>query len=78
VAYPQGIEPEPAEVPGRKLSGFNGDPDPDIFARFTRWLGSAPFTVHVARTFPLSGAADAHRALEEHYLGKLALTVSPD
>ena len=29
--------------------------------------------VHVARTFPLDQAAGAHRALAEHYLGKLAL-----
>jgi NADPH:quinone reductase len=29
--------------------------------------------VHIARTFPLARAADAHRALDTHYLGKLAL-----
>lgn len=29
----------------------------------------------VARTFPLERLADAHRALDEHYLGKLALRV---
>ena len=28
---------------------------------------------HVARAFPLNQAADAQRALDEHYLGKLAL-----
>lgn len=32
--------------------------------------------VHVARTFPLDQAADAYIALEDHYLGKLALRVS--
>jgi NADPH:quinone reductase len=32
--------------------------------------------VHVARTFALDQAADAHRALGEHYVGKLALRVT--
>ena len=34
-----------------------------------------PFDVHVARAFPLEQVADAHRALGEHYLGKLVLRV---
>jgi NADPH:quinone reductase-like Zn-dependent oxidoreductase len=34
---------------------------------------TGPFEVHVAKSFPLAQAADAQRALEEHYLGKLAL-----
>jgi NADPH:quinone reductase len=75
VAYPNGIEDEPGEVPGLKVSGFDADPDAELFGRFTRWISSAPFTVHVARSFPLSRAADAHRALDEHYLGKLVLQV---
>jgi hypothetical protein len=29
--------------------------------------------VHLAKTFPLERAADAQRALDEHFLGKLAL-----
>ncbi|MGH8718485.1 MAG: zinc-binding dehydrogenase [Burkholderiales bacterium] len=39
-------------------------------------IASGPFKVHVARTFPLEQAAEAHRALDEHYLGKLALRPS--
>jgi NADPH:quinone reductase-like Zn-dependent oxidoreductase len=39
-------------------------------------IESGPFEVHVARTFPLEKAADAHRALETHHLGKLALRPS--
>ena len=35
--------------------------------------GHAPFAVHVARSFPLDHAAEAQKALDEHYLGKLAL-----
>jgi NADPH:quinone reductase-like Zn-dependent oxidoreductase len=39
-------------------------------------IASGPFDVHVARTFSLDQAAEAHRALSEHYLGKLALRLA--
>jgi len=38
-----------------------------------RLIESGPFDVHIARMFPLEQAAEAHRALDSHYLGKLAL-----
>jgi NADPH:quinone reductase len=76
VAYPRGVEPEPRPPSGVKATRFDGEPDPDIVARLARLTSSAPITVHVARTFPLARAADAHRALEEHYLGKLVLQVT--
>jgi NADPH:quinone reductase-like Zn-dependent oxidoreductase len=41
--------------------------------KLNQLIDAGPFEVHVARTFPLSKAADAQRALNEHYLGKLAL-----
>ena len=41
--------------------------------KLNRLIESGPFEVHVARTFPLDKAADAHRELDKHYLGKLAL-----
>lgn len=75
VAYPNGIDPVPAAPDGARMDAYNGDPDPDILARLHAMLTDGPFVVHVARTFPITAAADAHRALDEHYLGKLALTV---
>jgi NADPH:quinone reductase len=75
VAYPSGIEPEPASFAGLEVKRYDGDPDPEIVARFARLASSGPFDVHVARTFPLDRAAEAHRALEEHHLGKLVLQV---
>jgi len=36
---------------------------------------SAPLAVHVARTFPLEMAAEAHLVLDHHYPGKLALRI---
>jgi NADPH:quinone reductase len=72
-AYPNGVQPEPRAPDGVRLDAYNGDPDRDIIDRLNRLVERGPFDVHVARTFPLEQAADAHRALGEHYLGKLAL-----
>jgi NADPH2:quinone reductase len=75
-AYPNGVEPEPTAPEGIPVHAFNGEPDRDVIDRLNRLIEQGPFEVHVARTFPLAQAADAHRALDEHYLGKLALRVS--
>jgi NADPH:quinone reductase-like Zn-dependent oxidoreductase len=74
-AYPNGVQPEPQARPGILLNDYNGDPDPEIIKRLNALIDAGPFTAHIARTFPLSQAADAHHALIEHYLGKLALRV---
>jgi hypothetical protein len=49
--------------------------DPELFTRLHRLVGNAPFTVHVAKVFPLKQVADAQRMLDTHYLGELALKV---
>ena len=41
--------------------------------QLNRLIEQGPFEVHVARTFPFHQAAEAHRALDEHFLGKIAL-----
>ena len=56
-----------------KAAAYDGVPDRDAFDRLNRLVDAGPFEVHVARRFPLARAADAHHALETHYLGKLAL-----
>jgi hypothetical protein len=38
-------------------------------------IESGPFGVQIAQTFSLAQVADAHRTLDTHYLGKLALRV---
>ena len=48
-------------------------PDPQAIEKLNRLIESGPFEVHISRTFSLDRAADAHRALETHHLGKLAL-----
>jgi NADPH2:quinone reductase len=73
VAYPNGVEPEPKAPPGAKVAAYDGEPDREIIDKLNGLIEAGPFEVHIARTFPLEQAADAHRALDEHYLGKLAL-----
>lgn len=41
-------------------------------------LRQKPLHVHIAETFPLKDVADAHRLLERHYLGKIALSVASE
>jgi len=73
VAYPNGVEPEPQARSGVVVRGYDGTPDPQAIEKLNRLIEFGPFEVHVARTFSLDEAADAHRALDTHYLGKLVL-----
>jgi NADPH:quinone reductase-like Zn-dependent oxidoreductase len=73
VAYPNGVEPEPKAPSGVKVQSYNMEPTHEQIEKLNRLIESGPFEVHVARTFPLDKAAEAHRELDKHYLGKLAL-----
>jgi NADPH:quinone reductase len=76
VAVPHGVMPVPAIPPGAQLLLFNGDRRAAATTRLNESIDATPFEVHVARTFPLDRAADAHRALAVHYVGKLVLRVA--
>jgi NADPH:quinone reductase len=73
VAYPNGVMPEPKVAPGVRLSSYDVVPDQEAISKLNRLIEAGPFEVHVSRTFPLDQAAEAHRALADHYLGKIAL-----
>ncbi len=75
-AYPNGVGDVPQARDGVKVMSYNGEPDPKTFAKLNELIDDGPFEVHIARTFRLEEAAEAHRALESHYLGKLALVLS--
>jgi NADPH:quinone reductase-like Zn-dependent oxidoreductase len=75
VAYPNGIEPVPKEREHVKITGYNGEPEPNIIKRFSHFVDAGPLVAHVDRIFPLEQTAEAQQALEEHYLGKLALEI---
>ncbi len=76
VAYPNGVEPEPQARSGVTIQSYDGEPDPQAIARLNHLIESGPFEVHIARVFPLDQAAEAHRMLDTHYLGKLILRPS--
>src|SRR4029077_16596743 len=73
VAHPHGVMPEPKVPSGVKIQSYDIEPTPQQIEKLNRLIESGPFEVHVARTFPPDKAADPHRELDKHYLGKLAL-----
>lgn len=75
IAYPNGVEPEPKGSPGIKVIAYDGVPDPDVFERLNNWIAAGPFHVELGRTYQLEDAAQAHRDLTQHHLGKLALRI---
>ncbi|SCG15404.1 NADPH:quinone reductase [Micromonospora echinofusca] len=75
IAWPNGVLPVPMTSPGAPLSHYDGDRSHTATDRLNTIIEASPFEVHVARTFPLERAGDAHRALNDHYVGKLALRV---
>ncbi|MDB5392158.1 MAG: hypothetical protein JWM11_7804 [Planctomycetaceae bacterium] len=76
VAYPNGVQPEPKDRDGIEIENYDGTPHPGMIAKLNELIERGPFEVHIARTFPLDQAAKAHEALNEHYLGKIALRPS--
>ncbi len=75
VACPHGVMPEPNTPLGMRLNLYNGDRSQVGMAKLNRLIESGPFDVHIARSFLLDQAAEAHRALASHFVGKLALRV---
>jgi NADPH:quinone reductase-like Zn-dependent oxidoreductase len=75
-AYPNGVDPAPQAREGVKVTSYNGEPNPSAFAKLNQLIDGGPFEVHIARMFKLEDAPQAQKALNDHYLGKLALTLS--
>jgi NADPH:quinone reductase-like Zn-dependent oxidoreductase len=59
-----------------QLTSYDVAVDSAAIDKLNRLIEAGPFEVHVARAFRLDQAAEAHRALDAHYLGKLALRLS--
>src|ERR1700746_548934 len=75
VAYPNGVMPLPKPRPELRLQSYNVTPDAQLLKKLNQLIESGPFEVNVARLFSLDQAGEAHRALDQHYLGKLALRI---
>lgn len=75
VAYPHGVEPEPRAPKGVKVLAYDGEPSVDAFARLNSLIAAGPFHVELGRVYALDEAAQAHREIGQHHLGKLALRI---
>jgi NADPH:quinone reductase len=75
IAYPHGVMPEPTAPDGVAIEAYDGEGGPAIIERLNTLIDSGAFEVHVGRTFRLEEAARAHKALDEHHLGKIALLI---
>jgi NADPH:quinone reductase-like Zn-dependent oxidoreductase len=76
VAYPNGVMPEPNPPHQMKINNYDGQASRVTLEKLNRLIEAGPFEVHVDRTFPLEQAAEAQKALGQHHLGKIALTIS--
>jgi NADPH:quinone reductase-like Zn-dependent oxidoreductase len=76
IAYPHGVMPEPTARDGVEVKAYDGENTPALINRLNELIEAGPFEVHVDRTFRLEEAAQAHKALTEHHLGKIALRIS--
>lgn len=75
IAYPHGVMPEPTAPDGVALEAYDGENTPELIERLNTLIETGPFEVHVDRVFRLEEAGDAHKALDEHHLGKIALRI---
>lgn len=75
IAYPNGVEPAPRAPQGVTLLAYDGEPSADAFERLNRLIAAGPFHVELGRVYRLEEAAQAHREIERHHLGKLAFHI---
>lgn len=75
IAWPNGVLPVPVTSPGATVSYYDGDRSRTATDRLNAIINASSFEVHIAQTFPWERVADAHRALNDHYVGKLALKI---
>jgi len=75
VAYPNGVEPEPRPPAGVTLLAYDGTPSREAFERLNRLIAAGPFHIEVGGVYRLENAAQAHREIGRHHLGKLALRI---
>ena len=59
-----------------RLVRYDGERDRAATDRLNRLVEAGAFAVHVDRVFSLEQAADAHRLIAGHYLGKVVLRIA--
>ncbi|MGI4877187.1 MAG: NADP-dependent oxidoreductase [Janthinobacterium lividum] len=76
LAFPHGVQPEPTVPEGRNAEVYEGNADRATFDKLNALIERRPFDVHVAGRLPLEAAAEAHRRLKGHHLGRMVLQVA--
>jgi NADPH:quinone reductase-like Zn-dependent oxidoreductase len=75
VAYPNGVEPEPRAPEGVTVTAYDGEPGRDVLERLNQLVSAGPFHVKLGHVYRLEDAAEAHREIARHHLGKLAFRI---
>lgn len=75
IAYPRGVEPEPEAFAGVKVLAYDGISSPEAYERLNGLISRGLFHVAIHRTYRLEQAAQAHRDVSKHHLGKLVLKI---
>lgn len=76
IAWPNDILPALGVSPAARVTYYDGDRSRVSTERLNAIVEASAFEVHVPAEFPLDRAQDAHRALREHYVGKMVLKIS--
>lgn len=76
IAYPNGVEPEPKAPSGVTAHAYDGETTRERLQRLNQLIEAGPFAVHIDAQYALDEAAEAHRAVERHHLGKIALKIA--
>jgi NADPH:quinone reductase-like Zn-dependent oxidoreductase len=75
IVYPNGVEPEPEARSGIRVKGYDAAGGAQEFVQLARAAEAARLKVTIAGVYALSQAAEAHRRLQGHVLGRIALGV---
>ena len=75
VVYPNGIEPVPARRRTFRVQAFDMVASPRQFARLNRHLTNGRIRVPITGRYSLGKAAQAHRRLARHVLGRMVLQI---
>ena len=76
LAYPHGVQPEPTVPAGKRAIGYDGNAERSIFDQLNALVVARKFDSHLFARLPLDQAAEAHRMLGDHHLGRMVLTIS--
>jgi NADPH2:quinone reductase len=75
VAHPNGVEPAPRARRQFKVKHYDAKTGPQELARFGRAVDGSRLRVPLEAIFPLAKAANAHRRLNQHVVGRIVLRI---